>query len=544
MRFVTRIALSLSFLFISPVAGRAEWVSISQALPEPDIRWVAADPKSHDTIYAATEKHVYRTIDGGDAWEPIFTVWGEGGAVRSVYLNPSKSGVVYAVTNRGIWRSRDAGETWDAFYKGSSEASKNVYYISAETHKENQLWLGTAEGIVVVHDETGAARRKGSFPNIPVHAIYFDSAFPKNIIVSAADGIYASSDRGSQWKKGMSFGSGEAEADELQALGIETVKLDPSGANIVQHPPLGRLYTATPQGLCEAPAGAASWSRVSSQNSGNLRIRYLAATPGALYAATDRGVLRWDSGEQRFAEVSDGVPSEETRMLCYSRTGDFLLAATKRGLFKKAHPDAAYIVKDSAVRGDEINYSEAALENKKSLRVFEGEPSIQEVRDAAIEYAEVHPRKIREWREAASRKAWMPSISLSRKVNDNQNIDLDRGGTADPDTFIQGPNEKGLDWSVSASWDLGEIIWNADQTSIDTRSRLMVELRNDVINEVTHLYFERRRLQMEMLLAPAADTVTQMQEQLKLEELTAAIDGLTGGYLSAHLKTPQALAER
>ena len=66
----------------------------------------------------------------------------------------------------------------------------------------------------------------------------------------------------------------------------------------------------------------------------------------------------------------------------------------------------------------------------------------------------------------------------------------------------------------------------------------MAELRDDVLNEVTHLYFERRRVQTDMLLNPIQEASGDTERRLRLEELTADIDGLTGGYLSARLKNP------
>ena len=42
------------------------------------------------------------------------------------------------------------------------------------------------------------------------------------------------------------------------------------------------------------------------------------------------------------------------------------------------------------------------------------------------------------------------------------------------------------------------MIFSTEQTSIDVRSRLMVQLRDDILDEVTRLYFERRRLQLEL----------------------------------------------
>ena len=78
-------------------------------------------------------------------------------------------------------------------------------------------------------------------------------------------------------------------------------------------------------------------------------------------------------------------------------------------------------------------------------------------------------------------------------------------------------------------------IWNTQQTSIDVRSRLMVKLRNEILEEVNELYFERRGLQAELLLDPPSDPKQRSRNELQIEELTAKIDGYTNGYLSKRI---------
>jgi len=60
-----------------------------------------------------------------------------------------------------------------------------------------------------------------------------------------------------------------------------------------------------------------------------------------------------------------------------------------------------------------------------------------------------------------------------------------------------------------------------------------VKLRDQVLGEVTRLYFERRRLQAERLLTPKSDPMALVKEELRLMELTAGLDALTGGAFSA-----------
>ena len=177
------------------------------------------------------------------------------------------------------------------------------------------------------------------------------------------------------------------------------------------------------------------------------------------------------------------------------------------------------------------------IKTAEVLAFFDHEPSINELQEAAVRYAEVHPEKIAQWRKAAAAKPWIPTFTVGHDWGMDRNVDIDRGGTNDPDQFINGPEEKDKTISVDLSWDLSELVWNPDQTSIDNRSKLMVQLRDDVLNQLNHLYFARRRLQIQQVLSPSENIPQVLDLELQIDEYTAGIDALTGGYLSRVLLT-------
>lgn len=171
----------------------------------------------------------------------------------------------------------------------------------------------------------------------------------------------------------------------------------------------------------------------------------------------------------------------------------------------------------------------------KILARFRGEPGIQEVQKTAIHYAEVHNEKIRQWRSDAKKKALLPKLSVG--VDHDTRNTSEIYTSASQNYWTTGPNNTTTGWDVSVSWDLGDLVWNDDQTNIDVRNRLMVQLRDDILNEVTKLYFGRRRLQIELLTNPPANLSHRLDKELRLQELTAGIDALTGGWFSKNLKT-------
>jgi hypothetical protein len=141
------------------------------------------------------------------------------------------------------------------------------------------------------------------------------------------------------------------------------------------------------------------------------------------------------------------------------------------------------------------------------------------------------------WRRQAARRAFLPKIStsVSRDTSDLWHWETGSSTRAGDDALVRGKEVIG--WDITLSWDLTELIWNNDQTSIDVRSRLMVQLRDDILDEVNKLYFERLRLKLELDNLAIEEKKKMMEKELRIQELTASLDGLTGGYFSQTIVT-------
>ena len=133
------------------------------------------------------------------------------------------------------------------------------------------------------------------------------------------------------------------------------------------------------------------------------------------------------------------------------------------------------------------------------------EPTIGQLQQAAVQYAEVSPEKISRWRTQARLQAFIPRLTLSLDRDQNANIasSTSKGVTR----FAVGPTRRNLSVDLDFTWDLGDLIWSSAQTSIDVRSRLMVKLRQETLEEVTQLYFERKRLNQQFKATPTEDPI-------------------------------------
>ncbi|MEW6481458.1 MAG: hypothetical protein AB1397_00365 [bacterium] len=155
----------------------------------------------------------------------------------------------------------------------------------------------------------------------------------------------------------------------------------------------------------------------------------------------------------------------------------------------------------------EPNYLSAIAtknEEKETPLTFQDEPGILEVQEMAIRYNNLSPSVVKSWQKRAKYKVLLPELSFSYG------------------NYVAYGKEGPDQWSLSFDWHLSELIYNPDQTSIDERSRLMTRLRNEILAELTKLYFERKRLILE----------DKEKNRIRIEELTGLIDGYTGGAFS------------
>jgi len=145
--------------------GGLNWDTISSTVsgaPQTFEAWdhiwrVAIDPSidSVDILYAALDRQLYRSVDGGLSW--ILSLNGAGaggGAYSDVFV--TSTGVVYATlsggTDVGLWRSGDHGATWARISSGSgwppifnravigvSPVDENVVYFLSNTPNFGQF---------------------------------------------------------------------------------------------------------------------------------------------------------------------------------------------------------------------------------------------------------------------------------------------------------------------------------------------------------------------------------------------------------------------
>ena len=170
---------------------------------------------------------------------------------------------------------------------------------------------------------------------------------------------------------------------------------------------------------------------------------------------------------------------------------------------------------------------------KKVLQRFNSEPTVREVQQQAIAYMRVHPQDVDSWRLRARTNALAPRLTtqVQGDLNDDRRT-VEQPG--DP-TIVSQTNDQSGRLVIGAAWDLDRLVFEPQEMAVARESVRIANLRDRVLDEVTRRYFERRRLQVDLELSPPKDLGDRVKKELRLQELTADMDAVTGGWFSEKL---------
>jgi hypothetical protein len=176
-----------------------------------------------------------------------------------------------------------------------------------------------------------------------------------------------------------------------------------------------------------------------------------------------------------------------------------------------------------------------AAEQAAVLRaVFAADPPVDMLRRAATALAMAEPARARSLVARARLAGWLPEVRL-RVVRDlGRKESLDVGGSSSLDA----PVPVGVDttndvrYECRATWDLSRIVFNPDELGAHYQALRMSDIRRELESVVVRLYFERRRLKAEALASDANDTASEIRLDLRIQEIEAELDALTGGAFS------------
>lgn len=476
---------------------------------------------NNDLFYIATKNALYKTRDARERWESVFSV--PAGGDNEINCVAGRAKIIFVGTRRGLFRSEDYGSNWANVFRTILPDKNNITYIELSRHNRSKVLISTSKGVFLSMDLGDNWQDiSGALKNLPVNCLALNK---ESMYAGTENGLYVRRLDSEDWER--VFVTSSVEKNETEGLedyselegekdmSIRCIAISDS-----------RVYMAFDKNILYSDDGGRNWNSYSREGLKGA-INYILISPRnkKMYCATDKSVFELNPDKSLWLELYKGMSRSlnVSRLIFGSEDEKVLLAVTDKGLYSFEGGD--YLM-------DKYTDIEKSI---KTLKVaFDGEPTYKELQQAAIKFCDVSHEKIRNWQRDSRIKAIVPKLSLGMDNHRSSNSTIYTSATRD--YVAMGPDDLYNALDVSVSWDLGNLIWSSDQTSIDVRSRLMVQLRNDILDDLRRAYYERKRLQFELMTNPPRDINLKFEKELRLQELTQAIDDLTGNYLTEHLK--------
>ncbi|MCQ9208773.1 MAG: hypothetical protein NG712_05285 [Omnitrophica bacterium] len=539
-RLLAAFFISLIFLFPQIVNAEKLWQPQNSGINDTNIRSISIFPGNDNFICAGGLKQVYLSQNGGQLWEVIFSLGPEDTEINFVTFDQSDPKILYVATSDGLFATKNQGQRWQKIFRKLSETANNVRWIELDQRDYQRIYIGTDEGLYVSSDSGQSWKKSaGGLPRSQVRSIAVHPANSQVLYLANTYGLFKSIDLGQSWSRvyvtsykaddEQDNGGNENndETSEVQDL-INCVAIDSRDNK--------RILIATSAGVLISPDAGESWNKLPSEGLTEDKVNFIVVSDkdGLIYAGSRDGVFELLPELNRWQEIYQGKIFRDVRSLTLNKGAEQLFAGTDQGVFKTVSPRNVQKQKKEERIEVVAVIEEKGIDVEQALkRLALSEPTIQEVQQAALRYAEVvHPERIRMLRRNAKLKALLPDVSLD--------YDKTVYGSSTTKVGFVGPR----DWGLSFNWDVGDLVFNEQVRLLDGNARLMVQLRDDILDEVTRFYYQRRKLQIEHILTPPQTIQEKLIKVLRIEELTANIDGLTGGYFSQYIKRKKGLSYR
>jgi len=562
---------------------------------------LAIDPSNPDTIFAGTLSGIAHSADGGVTWDR------PGGRISDkvitrIAVHPFDSQIVLAgAAGKGIFKSSDGGATWTLCFSKASQDANLVLAINFAPSQPQIIYTGTRSGVYKSMDggeswETAGGMGLGA--TVEVRDLIISPTDPDMVYLATERGVFGTMDGGNQWQrltfgltfKGSNFlafdplnastlwlisdnrafkstapsfldlssgetmalvGGGEITADgsERHKISIESVDEDGGTATII--------IQSDPQTL-KLKIGESADVDVTGNGEDDLVITLDSITDGVPHFSIAKAAIATAPPEEEEAEelAPDQITCLEDMDPYFRSEPSWVEVQQAASRWAEVHPDKIAAWRNGAslrafLPEIDFEFGQRRREREEYGTSTSTSYSTSYDRDNSASYDE-ELNTGQEFETAYTNDEGQDIFMFEQNddyftsANDDSSYERGYGSTITDDNEVSsGYRDVDEDWwGIGMEWELGDFLYNSDQLTISREARDLVELRQDVLEQVTLYFFDRRTARIDMILNPPADAYSRVEMLLQIQQLDASLDAMTGGYFTNTIKDREKTLKR
>ena len=170
---------------------------------------------------------------------------------------------------------------------------------------------------------------------------------------------------------------------------------------------------------------------------------------------------------------------------------------------------------------------------------YKSEPSIREVQKQALKQISREEKKIKSWKSRVRAAAWLPKFKTGVGKN-NYEVMAVRQRLGEEKIF-NNRNFGNWDFEGKVEWDLEKLLFRKEEVDIQNKSLKIFEEKQDLIENITEAYFERRKAQIILdKLYDKKKFSQKLKLKIEIHKYEAYLDGMTDGWFSLRVQEPRA----
>lgn len=512
-----------------------------QLVYQPRQRVVRSIGVYEDEIFIGTGNGILISRDKGKTWEDFGTsqlLKDSNGlsSINWIYVDDENK-KIYIATSFGAYYSDIAEPDWHNFFESIKTES---YQVNSLTVNVGKVYLSTDDGFWIydlVLDKCdrmnyGLEPDSGSGNFQAFYSLFKDDM----TYLAASNGVYVFDEKKMFWEN-ITSSIGKLPDGKINSRHI--VEDDK-----------GNLWVACGTGVYRSDNNGLSWTNSSEgigRNADGFQgVFYLLFKNGILFSAAESGIYSYDLESQSWINLSYGIRTKESSKNVYWLAGidEELYAATDEGLFVLREPKQEIEIKEQEGQNNKVVLKGTVETDFAGLS--ELEPSVIEVQKQALKFASLPTANdYKRYRLEARLRNVFPKVGfdLNNTGTSTNYYQFNKGITSDVllnnDFNSDQTNRYQFDGrsfkQVSLLWDANKLLYDDEIGDILSQARLTANIRENLLDDVTRIYYQRRKAQLEMLLSPPKDIQTKLAKEIEIAELTGQLDSRTGGWFTRQI---------
>ena len=454
--------------------------------------------------------------------------------INWIYIDEEKE-MIYAASSFGAYYSNINQANWKKLFESTKTESNAVNSISIH---QNKAYISTNDGFWVCDLKKNVCIRQNQGLKADSltgnYQTYYFHVANNDFFLTASNGTYILNKKQNSWQD---------ISNQIQKL--------PNGRINAKHllkDTNEKLWISTGSGIYFKDKE--SWEKAShgirKNNDGFQEAFYLFKTNDLLFAACSSGiyVLSKTTPPYNWTDISFGIRTKENTRNVYwiEKHKDNIYAATDEGLFTTR---LSHIISQSSKKKSTIALKGKVEIGLTSIEALE--PTVIEVQKQALKFAALPTEHdYKRYRAQARLRNLFPKIGfdISDTGTSTNYYELDRGISTDiafdnkfnSDITRRLQNDGRTFKQFSVSWDTNDFIYDDQINNLLNQARLTANIRENLLDDITRIYYQRRRLQLDHLLNKNINLTEKLLKELEIKELTGQLDSRTGGWFTSEIR--------